>query len=86
MSESITAAAEYSELLGSIKRTIMAGRLHAARSVDDVLMETYWEIGRDTVVRRREQGWRSAGSCANSAPDSRSSVSVDDGDGLRAMF
>jgi predicted nuclease of restriction endonuclease-like (RecB) superfamily len=57
MSDSITATAEYNELLNSIKRTIAAGRLRAARAVNNVLVETYWEIGRDIVVRRREQGW-----------------------------
>jgi predicted nuclease of restriction endonuclease-like (RecB) superfamily len=57
MSDSITATAEYNELLDSIKRTIAAGRLRAARAVNNVLVETYWEIGRDIVVRRREQGW-----------------------------
>jgi DUF1016 N-terminal domain len=57
MSDSITATAEYNELLDSIKRTIAAGRLRAARAVNNVLVETYWEIGRDIVARRREQGW-----------------------------
>jgi predicted nuclease of restriction endonuclease-like (RecB) superfamily len=57
MNDSITATAEYSELLDSIKRTLAAGRLRAARTVNNVLIETYWEIGRDIVVRRRVQGW-----------------------------
>lgn len=57
MSDSIAATAEYSELLDSIKRTIAAGRLRAARAVNNVLVETYWEIGRDIVKRQEEQGW-----------------------------
>jgi predicted nuclease of restriction endonuclease-like (RecB) superfamily len=57
MSDAVTATPEYNELLDSIKRTLAAGRLRAARAVNNVLVETYWEIGRDIVARRRQQGW-----------------------------
>ena len=57
MSNSITATAEYNELFDSIKRTLATGQLRAARAVNNVLLETYWQIGRDIVARRREQGW-----------------------------
>jgi predicted nuclease of restriction endonuclease-like (RecB) superfamily len=57
MSDSITATAEYNELLDSIKQTLAAGQLRAARAVNNVLVETYWEIGREIVTRQREQGW-----------------------------
>jgi predicted nuclease of restriction endonuclease-like (RecB) superfamily len=57
MSESIIATAEYDELLDSIKRTLAAGQLRAARAVNNVLLETYWQIGRDIVQRQQEQGW-----------------------------
>ena len=57
MGDSITATVEYNELLDSIKRTIAAGRLRAARAVNNILVETYWEIGRDIVKRQQEQGW-----------------------------
>jgi predicted nuclease of restriction endonuclease-like (RecB) superfamily len=57
MSDSITATAEYNELLDSIKQTLAAGQLHAARAVNNVLVETYWQIGREIVTRQREQGW-----------------------------
>jgi predicted nuclease of restriction endonuclease-like (RecB) superfamily len=57
MGDSIAGSAEYRELLDSIKQTIAAGRLRAARVVSTVLVETYWQIGHDIVVRRREQGW-----------------------------
>jgi hypothetical protein len=40
MSDSITVTPEYSELLDSIKRTLAAGRLRAARAVNNVLVET----------------------------------------------
>ena len=57
MSDSVIAPTEYNELLDSIKRTIAAGQLRAARAVNNVLVETYWEIGRDIIERRHEQGW-----------------------------
>jgi predicted nuclease of restriction endonuclease-like (RecB) superfamily len=55
--DSITATAEYNELLDSIKQTLAAGQLRAARAVNNILVETYWRIGRDIVRRQREQGW-----------------------------
>jgi predicted nuclease of restriction endonuclease-like (RecB) superfamily len=57
MSDSITATAEYNELLDSIKQTLAAGRLRAARAVNNILIETYWKIGREIVARQQEQGW-----------------------------
>ena len=57
MSESIIATAEYDELLDSIKRTLAAGQLRAARAVNNVLVETYWQIGQDIVARQQEQRW-----------------------------
>jgi predicted nuclease of restriction endonuclease-like (RecB) superfamily len=57
MSDSITATAEYNELLDSIKQTLAAGQLRAARAINNVLVETYWKIGREIVTRQREQGW-----------------------------
>ena len=57
MTDSITATAEYNELLDSIKRTLVAGQVRAARAVNNVLVETYWQIGREIVIRQREQGW-----------------------------
>jgi hypothetical protein len=57
MSESIIATAEYDELLDSIKRTLAAGQLRAGRAVTNVLVETYWQIGRDIVSRQQGEGW-----------------------------
>ena len=57
MSESIIATAEYDELLDSIKRTLAAGQLRAARAVNNILVETYWAIGQDIVKRQQEQRW-----------------------------
>src|ERR1700735_5048136 len=57
MSDSITSSAEYNELLDSIKQTLAAGQLRAARAVNNAVVETYWQIGREIVARQREQGW-----------------------------
>jgi predicted nuclease of restriction endonuclease-like (RecB) superfamily len=57
VSESVIATPEYNELLDSIKRTLAAGRLRAARAVNNALVETYWDIGRDIIRRQQEQGW-----------------------------
>jgi len=57
MSDSITSTAEYNELLDSIKQTLAAGQLRAARAVNNALVETYWQIGREIVARQRNQGW-----------------------------
>jgi hypothetical protein len=57
MSDSVTATPEYNDLLDSIKRTLADGRLRAARAVNNVIIETYWEIGHDIIRRQQEQGW-----------------------------
>jgi predicted nuclease of restriction endonuclease-like (RecB) superfamily len=57
MSDSITGTYEYNELLASIKQTLAAGQLRAARAVNTTVIETYWQIGREIVARQREQGW-----------------------------
>jgi DUF1016 N-terminal domain len=57
MSDSITVTAEYNELLDSIKQTLAAGQLRAARAVNNAVVETYWQIGREIVARQTEQGW-----------------------------
>src|SRR6202012_570651 len=33
------------------------GQLRAARAVNNPMVETYWAIGREIVVRQRGQGW-----------------------------
>ena len=57
MGDSISTTAEYNELLDTIKRTLAAGQLRAARAVNNALAETYWQIGREIVTRQHEQGW-----------------------------
>jgi predicted nuclease of restriction endonuclease-like (RecB) superfamily len=57
MNDSITGTAEYNELLDSIKRTLTSGQLRAARAVNNILIQTYWQIGKEIVGRQRDQGW-----------------------------
>jgi predicted nuclease of restriction endonuclease-like (RecB) superfamily len=57
MSDSIAVSAEYRELLDSVKQTIAAGRLRAARAVNTILVETYWKIGQDIITRQQQQRW-----------------------------
>src|SRR3984885_1874893 len=57
MTDSITATTEYNELLDCIKQTLATGQLRAARAVNNLLVETYWQIGREIVTRQRDQGW-----------------------------
>jgi predicted nuclease of restriction endonuclease-like (RecB) superfamily len=57
VSKDIESTAEYAELLESIKQTLAAGRTRAARMVNNVLIETYWQIGREINERRQEHGW-----------------------------
>jgi predicted nuclease of restriction endonuclease-like (RecB) superfamily len=57
MFESIELSAAYDELLDSIKRTLAYARLRAARTVNNILIDTYWQIGRDILERQRKEGW-----------------------------
>src|ERR1700733_14689846 len=57
MNDSITGTAEYNELLDSIKRTLTSGQLRAARAVNNIVIQTYWQIGKEIVGRQRDQGW-----------------------------
>lgn len=57
MTKDIEATVEYADLLESIKQTLAAGRARAVRAVNSSLIETYWQIGRDIVDRRRRYGW-----------------------------
>lgn len=57
MTNNIESSAEYNDLLESIKQTLSSSRARAARTVNNILIETYWEIGKDIAHRREEQGW-----------------------------
>src|SRR5258708_33315715 len=47
----------YPTLLDSIKARIRAAQIKAALSVNRELIELYWSIGRDIVLRQETGGW-----------------------------
>ncbi len=47
----------YAALVASLKLRIRSARLRAAVSVNQELIQLYWEIGRDIAVRQQEEGW-----------------------------
>jgi predicted nuclease of restriction endonuclease-like (RecB) superfamily len=53
----IIPSAEYASLLRDLKRRIRAAQLRAALSVNRELVLLYWSIGRDILMRQKEQGW-----------------------------
>lgn len=48
---------DYGQLLGALKERIRSARLRTAVAVNRALVELYWSIGRDILVRQNEQGW-----------------------------
>jgi predicted nuclease of restriction endonuclease-like (RecB) superfamily len=57
MFDNIELTTAYEELLESVKRTLASARIRAARTVNNILIQTYWEIGRDILDRQKAQGW-----------------------------
>jgi predicted nuclease of restriction endonuclease-like (RecB) superfamily len=53
----IAAAAGYASLLQDLKSRIRAAQVRAALSVNRELIELYWSIGRDIVLRQEAEGW-----------------------------
>lgn len=47
----------YTKLLEDLKARIRSAQMKAALSINRELVLLYWQIGRDILVRRREQGW-----------------------------
>jgi predicted nuclease of restriction endonuclease-like (RecB) superfamily len=66
---------DYGQLLSELKERIRSARLSAAIAVNRALVELYWSIGRDILVRQNEQGWgakiveRLAGDLRRDFPD-----------------
>lgn len=66
---------DYGLLLSELKERIRSARLSAAIAVNRALVELYWSIGRDILVRQNEQGWgakiveRLAGDLRRDFPD-----------------
>ena len=49
--------AGYNRFLGSLKERIRKAQLQAVLSVNAGLIELYWRIGREILVRQRREGW-----------------------------
>ena len=47
----------YSALLKSLKERIRTSQVRAALAVSRELVLLYWSIGRDILVRQRQEGW-----------------------------
>ncbi len=50
---------EYQNWLDQIKQRIKSAQYRAARSVNSVLMELYWEIGKEIVEKQKFEDWGS---------------------------
>lgn len=48
---------DYMKLLDGIKARVRSARLRAAAAVNSELVLLYWHIGRDILMRQKEQGW-----------------------------
>ena len=48
---------EYQELLISLKQRIRTSQIRAALAVNQELILLYWQIGREILLRKSQQGW-----------------------------
>ncbi len=47
----------YAETLNALKERIRMAQIKASLSVNEKLLELYWEIGKTIVEKRKEEGW-----------------------------
>ena len=57
VSSEIDLPADYADLLEELKTRISGARIHAQRTVNTLVIELYWSLGRDIIVRQESQGW-----------------------------
>jgi len=57
VSSEIELPADYAELLEDLKTRIAGARLHAQRTVNTLVIELYWSLGKDILARQASQGW-----------------------------
>jgi predicted nuclease of restriction endonuclease-like (RecB) superfamily len=75
VSSEIDLPADYAELLEALKTRISGARIHAQRTVNTLVIELYWSLGRDIIGRQAREGWgsgvirRLAADLAASFPD-----------------
>jgi len=48
---------KYTALVAGLKQRIRAARLRASVAVNQELIQLYWDIGHDILLRQREDGW-----------------------------
>lgn len=59
VSSEIDLPADYADLLEELKTRISSARVHAQRTVNTLVIELYWSLGRDIIIRQENQGWGS---------------------------
>lgn len=57
MSSEIDLPADYADLLEALKSRISGARIRAQRTVNTLVIELYWSLGRDIIARQASQGW-----------------------------
>lgn len=57
VSSEIELPADYAELLEALKTRIAGARIQAQRTVNTMLIELYWSLGKDIIGRQASQGW-----------------------------
>ncbi|MBT2523248.1 YhcG family protein [Arthrobacter sp. ISL-28] len=58
-SSEIDLPADYVELLEALRTRVSDARIQAQRTVNTLLIELYWSLGRDILARQDRQGWGS---------------------------
>lgn len=59
VSPEIDLPANYVDLLEALKARIAGARVQAQRTVNALVIELYWSLGRDIIARQEAQGWGS---------------------------
>jgi hypothetical protein len=49
---------EYDSTLQALKERVRGARQRAQRTVNTQMIELYWHLGHEILVRRERQGWR----------------------------
>jgi len=60
MSQDITKADEYRDLIATLKNRIQAAQIKAALAVNSQLIALYWDIGKQIAERQEASGWGDA--------------------------
>lgn len=55
----IVLPADYADLLDALKTRVTNARIQAQRTVNALLIELYWSLGKDILARQNTQGWGS---------------------------